>query len=180
MNVRRIVTGQGADGRSFLASDETVGPITVAMMPGAAFHEIWGADQVPTVPTDGSYPPAYGWFPPAGGFRFGFATLPPDGAEDAAADAPLDMDIATAEVYEKLPGLLDVFEADEPGMHTTDSIDYLYVVSGTVALELGDGTLVTLKQGDTVIQNGTRHRWHNTGTEPVVFALALVGAVSSS
>jgi mannose-6-phosphate isomerase-like protein (cupin superfamily) len=173
MNVRRVVTGQKPDGESFLASDETVAPVTVAMMPGAQFHRIWGADEVPTVPTDGEHPSAHGWFPPATGFRFGFATLPPAGGD---VGEELDMDAAQAEVQEKLPGLLEVFEPDEPGMHTTESIDYLYVVSGHVTLELGDGSKVDLNPGDTVVQNGTRHRWTTKGDEPAVLALALVGA----
>ena len=34
---------------------------------------------------------------------------------------------------------------------------------GTVTLELDDGAMVTLGPGDTVVQNGTRHRWSNAG-----------------
>ena len=30
--------------------------------------------------------------------------------------------------------------------------------------------------GDTYVQNGTRHRWSNTGSVPAVLAVALVGA----
>lgn len=174
MDVRRVVTGQKQDGISFVASDEMVSPVTVAMMPGAQFHRIWGADEVPTVPTDGEHPPAHAWFPPSTGFRFGFATLPPSSEAEGAEE--VDPEAGQAEVNEKLPGLLEVFEADEPGMHTTESIDYLYVVSGSVTLELGDGSQIDLSPGDTVIQNGTRHRWINSGEEPVVLALALVGA----
>jgi mannose-6-phosphate isomerase-like protein (cupin superfamily) len=180
MDVRRVVTGQTQDGRSYVASDETVRPITVGMMPGAEFHRIWGADEVPTVPTEGEQPAAGGWFPPAKGFRFGFATLPPAGDGEADGGEDLDMDAAAAEAEDKLPGLLGVFEPDEPGMHTTESIDFLYVVSGNVTLELGDGSKTDLRPGDTVVQNGTRHRWINSGSEPVVLCLALVGAETAS
>jgi mannose-6-phosphate isomerase-like protein (cupin superfamily) len=175
MEVRRVVTGQNAQGKSFIASDEQVDGIRPAMMPGAEFHRIWAADAAFELPVDGTHPPAHAWFPPAGGFRFGFATLPPasDGGEAPGEDA--DMDAMVAEVNDKLPGLLEVFEPDEPGMHITDSIDYLYVVSGSVSLEVDDGVQVALKPGDCVIQNGTRHRWNNTGSEPAVLALALVG-----
>jgi quercetin dioxygenase-like cupin family protein len=37
-------------------------------------------------------------------------------------------------------------------------------IEGTVGLELDNGTEVTLRPGDIVVQNGTRHRWHNRGT----------------
>jgi quercetin dioxygenase-like cupin family protein len=33
-----------------------------------------------------------------------------------------------------------------------------------------------LHPGDTVVQNGTRHRWGNRGTEPAVLAVFLIGA----
>jgi hypothetical protein len=32
-------------------------------------------------------------------------------------------------------------------------------------LELDDGAEVVLKAGDCVIQNGTRHAWHNRSTD---------------
>ena len=50
-------------------------------------------------------------------------------------------------------------------MHTTDTIDFEYVLSGEIALELDDGAEVVLHPGDTVVQNGTRHRWHNRSSE---------------
>jgi hypothetical protein len=37
--------------------------------------------------------------------------------------------------------------------------------------------IVCLKSGDCVIQNGTRHAWHNRSSEKCVVAVALVGAV---
>ena len=38
------------------------------------------------------------------------------------------------------------------------------------------GDKVTLKQGDTFVQNGTRHRWRNAGNDPAVLFVALLGA----
>jgi quercetin dioxygenase-like cupin family protein len=67
-------------------------------------------------------------------------------------------------------------EADHPGMHTTDTIDFIYVVSGEVWLELDDGQEVHLRPGDTVVQNGTRHAWHNRGSDPCQMVGVLVGA----
>jgi quercetin dioxygenase-like cupin family protein len=74
------------------------------------------------------------------------------------------------------PGMASHMEPDNPGMHTTDSIDYEFVISGEVFLELDDGEEVHLKAGDTVVQNGTRHAWRNKGTEPYRMVVCLIGA----
>jgi quercetin dioxygenase-like cupin family protein len=67
-------------------------------------------------------------------------------------------------------------EPDHPGMHTTDTVDFEVVLSGEVVLELDDGAEVTLKAGDTIVQNGTRHAWHNRSDVPVVIAFGMIGA----
>jgi mannose-6-phosphate isomerase-like protein (cupin superfamily) len=61
-------------------------------------------------------------------------------------------------------------------MHTTATVDYGIVLSGVATLELDDGAKVHLNPGDTYIQNGTRHRWSNTGAVPAVLAVTLIGA----
>jgi len=76
----------------------------------------------------------------------------------------------------QLPGLAAHMEPAHPGMHTTATVDYEYVVSGRVVLELDDGASVELGPGDTVVQNGTRHRWSNAGTGPAVLAVFICGA----
>jgi hypothetical protein len=62
-------------------------------------------------------------------------------------------------------------------MHTTETIDCDLVFSGEVWLELDDGKDVHLRRGDCVIQNGTRHTWHNRSSEPCVLFFTLLGAV---
>lgn len=173
MRVRRVVTGHDASGKSVFVSDVEVEPVTVGLMPGSAFHRLWGADEAPSYPSDGSIPPHHDYFPSLGGFRFGLFTLPP-----AGTSPPADLDIAAAlaEAEASLPGLLAHMEPDNPGMHTTDTVDFEVVLSGEVVLELDDGAEVTLRPGDTVVQNGTRHRWHNRGAEPAVLAVVLIGS----
>lgn len=46
-------------------------------------------------------------------------------------------------------------------MHRTSSIDYGIVLSGTVELELDDGSRTLLGPGDIVVQRGTMHLWRN-------------------
>jgi hypothetical protein len=44
-----------------------------------------------------------------------------------------------------------------------------------MTLELDDGAKVSLRQGDCVVQNGTRHRWRNPLPEPCLMAFISVG-----
>lgn len=171
--MRRVVTGTTAEGKAVFVSDGVVDPITVALAPGWDFREVWGADATVSLPSEGGAPGAQGYFPREGGFRFGFTVVPPVGV---APQADLDLEAAVAEVNEKLPGMLEVQEMDNPGMHRTDTVDYVVIVSGEVALELDDGQTVELSAGDCVVQNGTRHAWRSISSEPCVMAVALVGA----
>jgi mannose-6-phosphate isomerase-like protein (cupin superfamily) len=170
--VRRVVTGQTADGTSVFVSDEEVEPVVLSSVVGPSFHRVWGSDGMPQLPTDGTSPDQPAYFPPPGGYRFGFYTLPPS---DTPIPENIDFEAAMAEMRERLPGMLDVMEPDSPGMHTTDTVDLDLVISGEVYLELDDGAEVRLGPGDCVVQNGTRHAWHNRSGEPAVLFVALIG-----
>jgi mannose-6-phosphate isomerase-like protein (cupin superfamily) len=174
MDVRRVVTGHDENGKAVIVGDEMVAPVTLALSPGNGFHRLWGSDSTASFPDDGSRPEGEMYFPPVGGFRFGFFTIPPDAGAGAPAD--LDFDAAIAEFEAKLPGLAEHLEPEQPGMHTTATVDYGIVVSGEAIMELDDGAKVALRAGDSYIMNGTRHRWSNTGSVPAVIAVTLIGA----
>ena len=175
MDVRRVVTGHNGDGKAVFVSDETVAPVAPALLPGSEFHRLWGGDEPPSFPDDGSLPKHTTYFPDVGGFRFGMFTIPPsEGGQPLPPD--LDIQAALTELEDLLPGLPGHMEPDDPGMHTTATIDFEVVLSGEIVLELDDGATVTLRQGDTIVQNGTRHRWSNPGTVPAVLAVFIVGA----
>jgi mannose-6-phosphate isomerase-like protein (cupin superfamily) len=177
MGVRRVVTGHDRNGKAVFASDQEVDPVTPALFPGYVFHRLWGADEAPTFPDDGGPTAQPSYFPPVGGYRFDMTTVPPG---TVSVPVGLDLQAALAEAEEKLPGLLACLEPDDPGMHTTDTIDFEVVLSGELILELDDGAETVLRPGDTVVQNGTRHRWSNRGTEPAVMAVFLIGAHRAS
>lgn len=176
MSIRRVVTGVNAEGTSVFVSDEEVAAVAPALLPGVEFHRLWGQDGVPTAPQDGTPPPAHNFFPPAGGYRVGTFTVPP-----ASTPAPEGIDLATglAELEAALPGLIAHNEPDNPGMHTTVTVDFEYVLSGRVVLELDDGATVELGPGDTVVQNGTRHAWRNPFDEPATLVVVLIGATKA-
>ncbi len=188
-----VVTGRDKSGKSIIVSHGPVKPVTVAMLPGYEFYRIWGSDARPQLPSDGTPPPQPEYFPSKDGFRFGMFTLPPATSISASAPAavgsqgsatapptagaaPAPTPAALEEMEQKLPGLLKSLEADHPGMHTTDTVDFDVVLFGEVVLELDGGAEVALKAGDCVIQNGTRHAWRNQSSEKCVIAFSLLGA----
>lgn len=170
--VRRVVTGH-RDGKAVFASDEEVQPLEMALLPGSAYWWLWGADEPPTFPDDGGPQKQSTYLPLPGGFRFCIVTLAPDGTP---RDPSVDVRDGLAELEEKLPGVVGLMERESPGMHTTDTVDFEVVLSGELLLELDDGEQRLLRPGDTVVQNGTRHRWINPSSDPATMAVFNVGA----
>lgn len=172
MEVRRVVTGHDAMAKAVFVSDETVAP---SVVPGINFEflRLWGGDTRSAFPDSGTEPPFRTYFPPESGFRFGIFTIPP------ARSVPLTSEERRAAVLETerlFPGLVSHMEPDNPGMHTSDSIDFGYVISGRIWLELDDGSMKELLAGDTYVQNGTRHAWRNRSSEPCHILVVLLGA----
>jgi mannose-6-phosphate isomerase-like protein (cupin superfamily) len=172
MQRRRVVTGQGADGKAVVVGDEMIDPLTLALAPGSEFFPIWGADAQPGLPQSGMKPTTTTWFPPPGGYRFTLLTIAPD----SAGTLPTDLQSALREAAEKLPGMLEAVDTEYPHMHKTDTIDFVAILSGRLWLEVDDGQEIELRKGDTLIQNGTRHAWHNRASEPCEMIAATIGA----
>jgi mannose-6-phosphate isomerase-like protein (cupin superfamily) len=64
---------------------------------------------------------------------------------------------------------------DHPGMHATNTVDYVVILSGELTLVLEEGETV-LRAGDVLIDRGVAHAWQNCGLEPVIFIATLVDA----
>jgi hypothetical protein len=65
------------------------------------------------------------FFPGPGGSRsciFTFLPTPKDGAAAEPAVSPVPPT--------QMPGLMEVFDPERPGMHRTDTIDYVFLLSG--------------------------------------------------
>ena len=60
-----------------------------------------------------------------------------------------------------------------PGMHITETIDYIILIKGTATLIL-DKEETDLVAGDVVVQRGTNHAWSATGSEPALFIAVLI------
>jgi len=179
--MRRVVTGFDEHGRSVFVSDGTA-PHGAAMLGVEKFRidEVWAVEGVPRLPAPSQDPTlmAHTFFPAPGGTRFCIVTFPPAADVTRAAERGDDLAAAEARFYANFPGLADHMEPAAPGMHRSKTVDYGVVISGEVCLELDDGIIKTLRPGDCVIQNGTRHAWRNVTNAAAVMAFAVVGASS--
>jgi mannose-6-phosphate isomerase-like protein (cupin superfamily) len=179
MHVRRVVTAEYADGTSFIAVDDLVEPTLISQLPGSAFHRMWASDGRPQLPTEQPGTASGTMFPSGEGFRVMFMTYPPDSMRLRPAE--IDVDALNREIAEKLArnkGDADVDPDRYEGNHRTNTVDVGVVLSGEVELRLDSG-VVTLRQGDCLIQGGARHAWHNRTDEPCVVAFVLVGGERS-
>ncbi|WP_051133449.1 cupin domain-containing protein [Nocardia paucivorans] len=177
--MRRIVLGHDESGKTQVLADEDVPPITIAMLPGAQVHRMWELDETPSLPVTTAQAPgvATSFFPGPNGARFGFITVPPGLSYDPPAHfTPEDLEAAAAEAEAKLPGMFSTFNPEQPGIHATQTVDFVVVVSGEGLLRTDTGVEIPLHPGDCIVQNGSGHAWHNNGTEPFVFCYSLIGA----
>ena len=172
-NLRRVVTGRNRAGKAVVVHNG-VSPriVTTETLPGLALLEVWATDKIPQLPVApvDLTTTMKSFVPGPGGTRFRIVQFP------GASNRPFDQEAFRREYLAKAPGLAEAMELQDSGMHTTDSVDYGVVISGEITLELDDGATVRLKQGDCVVQNGTRHAWRNGSTTPCVMAFVLVGA----
>jgi uncharacterized cupin superfamily protein len=179
MQVRRVVTGRDAAGKAVIASDGTP-PRShdLAHVPGMSTAMLWATSPGASLRDGGQDPTGevVSQVPLPGGTCFVIVRFPPD---SVFRDPGFDAAAAEAEQRVVSPGIAELMEPGNPGMHTTDTVDYCVVLSGEVWLELDDGALTCLRAGDTVVQNGTRHAWRNRGGEPVTMAVVMVGTQRS-
>lgn len=175
MAVRRVVTGKTAAGKSVVVSDGP-SPREVALKhtPGFVSAPLWHEPAVPRLRSDQDpVSEARSFLPALGGVTFMVITFPPDSVMMDPAFRP---DLAGPEHAAAAPGIAETFEMDNPGMHTTPTMDFVIVQDGEIWLELDDGEITHLMRGDTVVQIGARHAWRNKGDKPATIAVVLVGA----
>lgn len=173
MTMRQFITGHDADGNAIFLSDDEVMPTEVAMIPGYKSFELWSMNGAREVPHSGPFPGVPSYFPDKEGVVFRIIVLPPVADGEAGIEVSQE---SIDEIQEKLPGFVEHLEPENPGMHTTDSIDFGIVLEGEVYLELDNGAERCVRAGDCVIQNGTRHAWRNRSGKPVTMAFIVLGA----
>lgn len=181
--IRRAVTREDGQGRSEWAVRGVVRPETTELDPGARYWLVWGTnDGVPRIEGDAGAV-LKPFFPGVGGTRFVVVSFPPPGgAASPASSTPAELEALRADADEKFPGLFEAHDRDpgDDGFHTTETIDYAFVVEGSLVLELDDGRVESLSPGSCVVQRGTRHAWRNVGTGTALVVFVIVGASRAS
>jgi mannose-6-phosphate isomerase-like protein (cupin superfamily) len=160
-DVRVVRTGHTADGVGHVVSDAEVGPRAGLAADGWQAYLLWGVDAMPQLPDDGDHSFSAPT-PPLGAARFVQLVVYPAGTEQGAGDA------------EALAGVQRP-EGDTEGMHFTSTVDLVVVLEGEVTLKL-DSEETVLRQGDFLVQNGTRHAWINRGQVPARLGVVVLGA----
>lgn len=169
--MKRVITGHDARGKSIFI--KTVPEQVTIASPIVDWHEIWAThadDTIPIDPSDAQVRECYGEkhpaFPAQNQSFFRILDFKPGNL----AELP---EAERSRLFAEVPGLGDHMEAEDPSMHTTDSVDYGVIISGSITLELDDGESVYLQAGDVFVQNGTRHAWRVH--EPCRMAVVLIG-----
>ncbi|WBX83764.1 cupin domain-containing protein [Sphingosinicella microcystinivorans] len=168
---KQVVIGEDATGRTNTRISE------IELKPlggGFRYSQLWGSDEIPSFPNDGT-PPVYGpLYPGPNGYRFMLMSLLPAQSLSPDDSGPVEIDEGMQKLLEDA-GISSAAAGDAPGMHRTDTVDLGMVVSGTLILELDSGEMIELHAGDSFIQNGANHNWHNPGSTPATLIVALIG-----
>ncbi|NKK87433.1 cupin domain-containing protein [Rhizobium leguminosarum bv. viciae] len=114
------------------------------------------------------------WFPNPGGVRFRLFTFLPTPTEPADPNAQEALLLEHAQ-SEGLSNFVEAFDPERPGMHISDSVDFVLVLSGEIVLEL-ELREVLCRQGDVIIMRGGWHNWRNETDQPCTVASVMVGA----
>jgi quercetin dioxygenase-like cupin family protein len=159
-DVRLVVTGHDADNNGRFVSDRWIGPTPGLAADGWVAYVLWGVRSLPTLPDDGSSAIDTSVSGP-GAIRFVQTIVYPQGTETTgAAEALTDL--------EK--------QAEGSAMHFTRTVDLVVVLEGEVEVVLDTGR-TTLRQGDFLVQNGTRHEWLNHTGEPAKLGVIVLDTV---
>lgn len=169
--LRRVVTGNDADGRSGVLWDGEA-PNASLRPTGSWFTEFWTVREVPALiaGTEDGSDCEFSISPPDRGLHFRIAQTPPEKNEGLNGGSP--------ERIREEHNASGVTERREDGphwnMHRTASVDYAFCVDGERTLILEDSTHV-LRKGDTVIQLANWHSWSNRSDEISSMAYLMIG-----
>jgi naringenin degradation protein FdeH len=171
--MRRIVSGHNAQGKSIFIMDGKVGtPPGRRSSAGTSVVELWQTDSAPADNTgdkDATDHP-FRLPPPPNGSVFRVVEYPPDKERFAAMNSQDWSADAQRQGYQR-----DAGNARHAGFHKTDTIDYAIVIEGEIVALMDEGEKL-MKTGDVLIQRGTNHAWANRTDKPARVAFILIDA----
>jgi naringenin degradation protein FdeH len=165
-NIRRVVTGHNAEGKSVFIFDGNASNVLIPPKePKVAMMDLWLTRSTPAS-NAGNEDAAAGPIslpPPKNGSVFRIVELPPDSERDYSNFKTIDTEGA-------LRG-----GNRHPAFHKTNTIDYIIILEGEVWALMDEGE-VLMKAGDVLIQRGTNHAWSNRSDKPVIIVGVMIEA----
>jgi hypothetical protein len=170
-DIRRIVTGDDAKGRSHIIEDAPATSIrTVSARPGYRAVNVWRTEESPArIDAKDSTAHHQGILPPKGGTILRIIDFPPEPSDQEQLRRMLDSTfggIYTDALHDKRPGA-------HPGMHCTETVDYAILLEGEIYAVMDEGETL-MRPGDVLIQRGTNHAWANRSDKTARIAFVLI------
>jgi mannose-6-phosphate isomerase-like protein (cupin superfamily) len=173
--VRRVVTGHDADGKTIVISDGPAPFVHVnAVNPEWYSTDIWRTKETPARIATAAAEPTLGprrQLPDKRGPVLRINHFPPENEAVRQMDPQASRAAFAALGNEKAATFGR--GGRHPLMHRTETIDYAIVLSGQITMVLDDVD-VELGAGDIVVQCGTNHAWSNRSNAPCVVAFVLI------
>jgi hypothetical protein len=169
--IRRIVTGDDAQGRSHIVEDAPASAVrTVAERPGYRAVNVWRTTQTPVSINDlDSTSKHQGILPPANGNILRIIDFPPEPADPAERKRRIQATfggIFSDATHDKREGA-------HPGMHRTATVDYAILLEGEIWAVMDEGETL-MRAGDVLVQRGTNHAWANRSQKTARIAFVLI------
>jgi mannose-6-phosphate isomerase-like protein (cupin superfamily) len=167
--VRRVVTGDNAQGRSRIIEDRAAPALTVAERPGYRVSNIWVTSDTPAaIGAPDQVATHKGVSPPKRGTVLRVIDYPPDAKDPAERKRQL------AATFGKLyPDAEHHVDDKHPGMHRTLTVDYAIILEGEIVAILDEEETV-LRAGDILVQRGTSHAWANRSERVARICFVLI------
>lgn len=173
-SIRRVVTTHNDVGESTILLDEVVSHPRANVVvpphdPGVCLIDLWKIDSAKASFTgeEDTVTQKPTLQPPSRGMVIRTVEIPPEHKRNHEA----------IRGYFKQMGAEKYLDDDKaprhPAMHKTESVDVIFVLSGSIWLILDDQE-TQLNQGDVVVQCGTNHAWSNRTEEPCILGAVLV------
>lgn len=175
---RVIITGRTATGASVVVDDAPAERAFEFANSALRLVQVWGTAAGAQAPPPGALPePDIGTLlPSAGGTRLVLVELPTATEDASSLTNAAAFEAFQRDYFTKVPDLAAAHgDPQNPAMHRTATVDYVFILKGQVELELDNGRRVPLYAGDIVVQNSTNHAWHNVGLERAMLGAVMIG-----